>query len=95
MKLSVVVAASLVPLAIGASGNAHADEQSYLAALGPQLLPATSLLAIGRMACDKLHYEGATPESLPMSWGLIGWTTPQMVDAAQHELCPDTLGPAQ
>lgn len=90
-----VVAASLAPLVIGASGNAHADEQSYLSALGPQLLPPSSLLVIGRTVCDRLHYDGATPESLPMAWGLIGWTTPQMVEAAQRELCPDTLGPAQ
>lgn len=95
ITLSIVVAASFAPFVIGASGNAHADEQSYLSALGPQLLPPTSLLALGRTICDKLHYDGATPESLPMTWGLMGWANPQMVETAQRELCPDTLAPAQ
>ncbi|MFN6541650.1 DUF732 domain-containing protein [Mycolicibacterium nivoides] len=94
MTLSMVIAASFASFAIGASGNAHADEQSYLGALGPQLLPSTSLLALGRTICDKLHYDGATPENVLMSFELIGWANPQMVDAAQHELCPDTLAPA-
>jgi len=52
------------------------------------------LLALGRTICDKLHYDGATPENVLMSFELIGWANPQMVDAAQHELCPDTLAPA-
>ncbi|PEG60571.1 DUF732 domain-containing protein [Mycolicibacterium boenickei] len=75
-------------------GSAHADERSYLAALGPQLLPTTSLLTLGRTICDKLRYGGSTPENVLMSWELVGWANPQMVEAAQHELCPDTLAPA-
>lgn len=94
IKLSIAVAASFASLAMVMPGSAHADEGSYLAALGPQLLPTTSLLTLGRTICDKLRYGGSTPENVLMSWELIGWANPQMVDAAQHELCPDTLAPA-
>ncbi|WP_131811562.1 DUF732 domain-containing protein [Mycolicibacterium peregrinum] len=94
IKLSIAIAASFASVAMVAPGSAQADEGSYLAALGPQLLPTTSLLTLGRTICDKLRYGGSTPENVLMSWELIGWANPPMVDAAQHELCPDTLAPA-
>ncbi|CDP84111.1 MULTISPECIES: DUF732 domain-containing protein [Mycolicibacterium] len=94
IKLSIAIAASFASLVMVAPGTAHADEQGYLAALGPQLLPATSLLTLGRTICDKLRYGGSTPENVLMSFELIGWGNPQMVEAAQRELCPDTLAPA-
>ncbi|ODR25243.1 DUF732 domain-containing protein [Mycolicibacterium porcinum] len=94
LKLSIAIAASFASVVMVVPGSAHADEGSYLAALGPQLLPTTSLLTLGRTICDKLRYGGSTPENVLMSWELIGWANPPMVDAAQHELCPDTLAPA-
>jgi hypothetical protein len=51
--------------------------------------PARNLQA-GFFACDALH-SGQTPEQIAGSQPFALVDIRGMIDAAQHELCPDTL----
>jgi len=72
------------------AGPAHADDTSYLERVGPGPYGAPAQLGLGRYVCDQLH--GGTP--VEAVHGPTPWTptSPEVIDAAQHELCPDTLG---
>lgn len=91
------LAAGAVTLALAGVGSpqAHADENGYLNQLNqsgvPMANPAGALMG-GRMVCDNLHH-GMTPEQVasPLQFGLMAGFAPAIVDAAQHQLCPDTL----
>jgi hypothetical protein len=92
--ISVVSAAVATALMVAAP--AHADDQSFLNYLEAHGQSTTQwpmspgkLVMVGHMTCTNLH-SGADPlaGSSPIdraTWGPIG------VEAAQHELCPDTL----
>lgn len=95
-KLAITVGASAViaaAIAFGA-GRAHADEGSYLADLSahniPVLIPA-SAVSDGFRVCSQLR-AGMSPQTAAQTFGpyynVVG---PQIVDIAQHDLCPDTL----
>jgi hypothetical protein len=78
---------------IGAS-PAHADEGSYLAELSahgiPVLIPAQAI-SDGFRVCGQIR-QGMSPQTASQTFGLyynVGG--PQIVDIAQHQLCPDTL----
>jgi hypothetical protein len=85
--------------AIWGSAPASADQQSYLAYLDshhvntPFGTPERNI-ALGLDICQKLH-QGMTPDQVvglshsPLSITLTD--IPGVLDAAQHELCPDTL----
>ena len=76
--------------------QAHADNTSYLGDLNaagvPVIAGQNQELIMGNQICTALH-DGMTPAAasagdfLPIQkpWG------PQIVAAAQHNLCPDTL----
>ena len=97
MKIIVVVQTAIVALGIVFAPVAHADdEQGYLDEVGqigfPGMNPGGALL-IGHMMCDNLHH-GMSPDQAAGSFGLwSGILGPRIVHAAQHHLCPDTLGP--
>lgn len=90
---AVGAAASLGVMVLGA-GPAHADEGSYLADLSahniPVLIPA-SAVSDGFRVCSQLR-AGMSPATASQTFGpyynVVG---PQIVDIAQHDLCPDTL----
>ncbi|GBE65827.1 hypothetical protein MFM001_22890 [Mycobacterium sp. MFM001] len=81
--------------------SAHADDQGFLNELqsngfggwsvGGQQMPDGVLVAQGYMACNRLHL-GESPDQL------VGQLSPNdagtgrmLIQAAQHNLCPDTL----
>ena len=75
--------------------HAHADANSYQAYLVHHHVnsglnsPAKNLQA-GFFACDALH-AGQTPDQIAGSVRFPVVDVPGMIDAARHELCPDTL----
>jgi hypothetical protein len=73
--------------------QAHADDAGYLAELqsdGVMMLNRNFWVINGHRMCDMLH-SGIAPETLYDQFGLQNAQGPQIVTAAQHNLCPDTL----
>lgn len=93
MVCNALLAASL-GFATFCAEKAHADEGSYLADLSahniPVLIPA-SAVSDGFRVCGQLR-AGMLPQTAAQTFGpyynVVG---PQIVDIAQHDLCPDTL----
>ena len=108
MTAMATLVASIAMAPIVLAPTAHADaEQDYLNEVTPQpawLFPSTpgQLLELGREACADLH-SGMSPQAIPNAdlWarggpprrGTLLYVSPGVVAAAQHYLCPDTLGP--
>jgi Protein of unknown function (DUF732) len=89
MKLlsAVLVAAVAVTLA----APAKADDQSFLDRLAGKntaWFNPQQLVGVGHEVCTELR-GGASPADLAAM--ARGYDGPAIVDAAQHELCPDTL----
>ncbi len=92
----IAIASAVATLALLITAPAHADDQSFLNYLEAHGQSTTQFpyspgkfIMIGHMICDNLHH-GADPLAGGSfidrgTWGPVG------VDAAQHELCPDTL----
>ena len=90
------IVAAIAAAGIGLASPAHADDQSFLNYLEAHGQSTTAFpyspgkfVMIGQMICTNLHsgadpLAGASPIDRA-TWGSIG------VEAAQHELCPDTL----
>lgn len=81
----------------GGAGVAQADDESYLAYLRdhgynwPPVPPGAQLNG-GRIICDALR-GGQTPEQVAASYNRFPSIMPAgWIEAAQHELCPETLG---
>lgn len=97
--LIATVAASLSALAV--AGPAQADDQSYLDAfnsygfVAPWFTDSEKLYA-GHRVCELIH-SGMTPEDIVRRFHNppLNYSPPQAIDAAQHELCPDTLPAGQ
>lgn len=108
LKRAVVAAGltTLAPL-LAVPAPAHADDASYLAALDAHGVfrsgtPGARLSA-GNKFCAELR-SGATPDQIAAQYrSLPTFGAPSMIDdlrgslhpvidIAQHELCPDTLG---
>ncbi|ORW09835.1 DUF732 domain-containing protein [Mycolicibacter longobardus] len=97
-----VVAAGLV---IGTAGVASADARSFLDLVHANGLPDrygyfgnmgdSETLMIGRMTCDGIRAGIPAEEAMPKSTWDTAHLRPMMIDAVQHELCPDTLGGPQ
>lgn len=70
---------------------AHADDASYLAALNtagvPMIHGNQGAITGGHTICDQLRSNG----SVSVPFGMMSPWRNQIIDAAQHELCPDTL----
>lgn len=87
--IAAVAAAAGIAASIMGGGVAQADDTSFLDAVGPGMYGPAAQLGLGRYACDQLH-GGMAPQDVrgPAPWTPIG---PEIVAAAQRELCPDTL----
>ncbi|OCB41882.1 hypothetical protein A5677_00475 [Mycobacterium malmoense] len=94
----IVIGVGLVLMAVGTAlqlaARAHADENSYLDDLRargiPFLIPAQAV-SDGYRVCRDLR-EGQSPQLVAQTFGLYyNLVGPQIVDIAQHDLCPDTL----
>jgi len=93
-KMISAAAAGLVATAIvSLAPAAHADEQGYISELQSEGLPAGPglFMTMGYETCNWLR--GGMPVSTAENnFGLMsGAVGPQVVAAAQHNLCPDTL----
>lgn len=97
--VAVAIALLMVSLVLMAAGvwlaqKAAADEGSYLAELSargiPVLIPAQAV-SDGFRVCGQLR-AGMSPVTASQTFGLYyNAVGPQIVDIAQHQLCPDTL----
>ncbi|WP_105294545.1 DUF732 domain-containing protein [Mycolicibacter virginiensis] len=95
--LSAGVAA--VGLLLGTAGVAQADDQSYLDYLfahgftyHPGAYAAPVTIEWGHFVCDKARQTGH-PRAGIDAYSNAFILTDVMIEGAQHELCPDTLGP--
>lgn len=101
------VLAGVAAAALLGSAPAHADDASYIAALDAQGVfpsgPPNARLSAGHRFCNQLR-SGETPDQIVASFARRpSFGGPSMVDdlqsnlhpvidIAQHELCPETLG---
>lgn len=81
------------------SAAAHADDNSFMRYLsdhgytgqyaGGEPIPPASTRVLGHMMCENLHVGRGVDQQQPNypQWPQF----PLMLEAAQHELCPDTL----
>lgn len=85
---------SLVAAAIGFAAPGQADEGSYLAELSTHGIPVlitAQAVSDGFRVCSQLR-AGMSPQTAAQTFGLYyNVVGPQIVDIAQHQLCPDTL----
>ncbi len=73
---------------------AHADEKSYLdqlneAGAGNFYSSSANRLAMGRKICDNIRLDGDPRAGF--NYVDNAAVSQQMIDIAQHELCPETL----
>jgi hypothetical protein len=97
MRIAIIPALAMCTAALIATASpAHADDQSFLNYLQAHGQSTTSgvmgpaqFVMSGHMICTNLH-AGADPlvGFGPLDRAMMG---PTIVEAAQHELCPDTL----
>jgi hypothetical protein len=94
MKRRLTIAA-LGAAALALAAPAHADQQSYLADLSAQgaFMPQgpNQAIAAGYSVCMDLR-NGRPPNAITAAFGWGGAWAPAYIEAAQHNLCPDTLG---
>ncbi|MBS9535533.1 DUF732 domain-containing protein [Mycobacterium sp. M1] len=102
-----VALAGLGVVTLLGSATAHADDASYLAALDAQGVfrsgPPNARLSAGHRFCNELR-SGATPDQVANAYvrrpsfggpSMVDDLTVnlrQVIDIAQHEICPETLG---
>ncbi|CAJ1494685.1 DUF732 domain-containing protein [[Mycobacterium] kokjensenii] len=105
--LRAAVFAGTVAIALLGSAPAHADDASYLAALDANGVfrsgPPNARLSAGHRFCNQLR-SGATVDQVVDAYvrrpsfggpSMVDDLTVNLrpvIDIAQHELCPDTLG---
>ena len=86
---------------IFAAAPAHADEKSYLSYLethgfkyqnSPGLTTPSGAVQFGKIICENLRK--GRPAKDRFGTKVAEGVTKVMIDAAQHELCPDTLAAA-
>lgn len=95
MRIAKAIGAGLIAagMAVGTAGVASADDQAFLDKLPPRNYfsmwqPDSGRLVTGHNICNMLR-NGSSPESLAGQFTMSdGWA---WVNAAQQELCPDTL----
>lgn len=73
---------------------AHADDASYLHYLAENGIgyydnAPSSNLTVGRIICDNLRFSGNPRAAFDVIDNAM--VSEQLIDAAQRELCPDTL----
>jgi hypothetical protein len=92
-----LLGAALVAAALSSAPIAQADDQSYLDRLAANgvhpiaTMTPGNLVAGGLQMCNLMR-SGMSPQDAANSLGILsGVLGVPAVDAAQHELCPDTL----
>jgi hypothetical protein len=93
MSRSFAALSAGVSAALIAAVPAHADANSYLAYLashGSYAGGQAKALNAGFYVCDSLH-AGQTPDQILSGVHLTMMDVRGVIDAAQHELCPDTM----
>jgi hypothetical protein len=88
---TITAALAVAAVLITGAPAAHADDQAYLAAVGPSWMSPAKLLRLGNDLCTNLR--AGQPMNLALApLGAQTVTIPGFAEAAQHNLCPDTLG---
>jgi Protein of unknown function (DUF732) len=85
---------AVMSAAVVVAAPAHADGNQYLADLAAHGVPMVSqgnALDQGLKVCDALR-AGVTPQQTFGNFGVFTGFAPVIVDLAQHDLCPETLG---
>lgn len=98
IRRSIGGSVAVFSMAVLLAAPAHSDEQSYMAYLdqhgytgvyfGGYFHPRNTIV-LGHAVCDDLH-SGGSPDIEQLKW----WMLPQLPlvrEAAQRELCPETL----
>ncbi|ORW09834.1 hypothetical protein AWC16_14970 [Mycolicibacter longobardus] len=93
---TVGIAVGLLGLLLGTAGTASADEQSYLDYLFSHgwtyhydVSSATSAIKGGHIICDNIRWNGGPRNGVNPF--MAASLDDLMIEAAQHELCPDTV----
>jgi hypothetical protein len=99
LRTVATLSAAVAAVSTFASPVAHADGASFLAALraqglsNPPLIGDSGLVMYGHRACEAL--EAGQPAQDVANLFTLNWVISphkyEFVDAAQHELCPETL----
>jgi hypothetical protein len=89
------VAATIFTAAIGSASQAHADADSYIRYLNDHNIFVPGIndavrISRGSQVCTQLH-NGMTPQQILDANPIVYFDLRGVIDAAQHELCPDTL----
>ncbi len=91
---SAFIAAITILIGAIVAAPAHADDQASIADLNargvPQLIPPAREIGGGYQVCGMMR-NGMSPEVAAQQFGMLNQWGPAIVDAAQHDLCPDTL----
>jgi len=93
--LLIAAAAAILMWLVANGPPAHADAGEYFGYLHDHgvnvgIMPQTRQLFMGQEACREIR-AGMPPSQIGV--GSLTWADiPGIVDAAQHTLCPDTLG---
>jgi hypothetical protein len=95
MRIAIIpVMAACTAALVATASPAHADGNSFVADLQAQNVPMVQgpdkAIAAGYMVCSGLR-SGLSPDRAAKVFGMGNAFGPAIVDAAQHELCPDTL----
>lgn len=96
IAVGAVAGVAALGLLVGTAGPAHADEQSYMDYLFAHgwnyrfgISAPSHAIGLGHMICDNIHWNGGPLNGFNgLTQAVVDGT---MIDAAQHELCPDTL----
>jgi len=86
----------IISAALATAAPAHADGDSYIRYLNDHgtFVPGINdavRISRGSQVCTSLH-NGMTPQQIIDSNPIVYFDLRGVIDAAQHELCPDTLG---
>lgn len=88
------IAPVIVAVGVVVAAPAGADDQAFIADLNargvPQLIPPAREIGGGYQVCGMMR-NGMSPEVAAQQFGMLNQWGPTIVDAAQHDLCPDTL----
>ncbi len=90
----IAILSGALAIVLTIAAPAHADDQSYLNELradGVQIIDPTETLARGYSLCGALHNGMSHDTASNYGFGWAHMWGPQLLDAAQHNLCPDTL----
>jgi hypothetical protein len=89
-------AALIISAALATAAPAGADGDSYIRYLNDHGIFVPGIndavrISRGSQVCTSLH-NGMTPQQIIDSNPIVYFDLRGVIDAAQHELCPDTLG---